>query len=160
MLNFVPFGGIGRCFQKYWVFPQIIHFSRVFHYFHHPFWGKHPYFWNTHMLDPSEGFSNVITLVVKFLDLSRSWISWISLVGSPVLGSGVRLWAFMENSLRRSGMCCVNGSTKKCCVNLQIFQIFDVFKGKTFWFDMLDSFWRLRGVFFRMLVFFPLPQPL
>ena len=25
--------------------PQIIHFNRVFHYFHHPFWGKHPYFW-------------------------------------------------------------------------------------------------------------------
>ena len=26
--------------------PQIIHFNRVFHYFHHPFWGKHPYFPN------------------------------------------------------------------------------------------------------------------
>ena len=27
--------------------PQIIHFNRVFHYFHHPFWGvfKSPYFW-------------------------------------------------------------------------------------------------------------------
>ena len=25
--------------------PQIIHFNRVFHYFHHPFWGKHLYFW-------------------------------------------------------------------------------------------------------------------
>ena len=31
---------------------QIIHFNRVFHYFHHPFWGvKSPYFWfNTHVL--------------------------------------------------------------------------------------------------------------
>ena len=28
--------------------PQIIHFSRVFHYFHHPFWGT-PIFGNTHM---------------------------------------------------------------------------------------------------------------
>ena len=28
--------------------PQIIHFNRVFHYFHHPFWGT-PIFGNTHM---------------------------------------------------------------------------------------------------------------
>ena len=34
-----------------WVFPtiwehhQIIHFNRVFHYFHHPFWGTTIYFW-------------------------------------------------------------------------------------------------------------------
>ena len=25
--------------------PQIIHFNRVFHYFHHPFWGFSPNFW-------------------------------------------------------------------------------------------------------------------
>ena len=25
--------------------PKSPHFDRVFHYFHHPFWGKHPYFW-------------------------------------------------------------------------------------------------------------------
>ena len=32
-------------FQKYW-YPQIIHFNRVFHYFHHPFWGFYiPLFW-------------------------------------------------------------------------------------------------------------------
>ena len=36
--------------------PQIIHFNRVFHYFHHPFWGKTPlflgYFWvDTHIGD-------------------------------------------------------------------------------------------------------------
>ena len=29
--------------------PQIIHFNRVFHYFHHPFWGT-PIFGNTHMV--------------------------------------------------------------------------------------------------------------
>ena len=30
--------------------PQIIHFNRVFHDFHHPFWGFSPYFWfNAHM---------------------------------------------------------------------------------------------------------------
>ena len=27
------------CFLKWWWYPQIIHFNRVFHYFHHPFWG-------------------------------------------------------------------------------------------------------------------------
>ena len=29
-----------------WWYPQIIHFYRVFHYFHHPFWGT-PIFGNT-----------------------------------------------------------------------------------------------------------------
>ena len=28
-------------------FPQIIHFNRVFHYFHHPFWEFSPIFGNT-----------------------------------------------------------------------------------------------------------------
>ena len=37
---------------KIWENLQIIHFNRVFHYFHHPFWGfSHPYFWfDTHIL--------------------------------------------------------------------------------------------------------------
>ena len=30
--------------------PQIIHFNRVFHYFHHPFWGFSHYFWK-HIYD-------------------------------------------------------------------------------------------------------------
>ena len=34
-------------FLKWW-YPQIIHFNRVFHYFHHPFWGT-PIFGNTHI---------------------------------------------------------------------------------------------------------------
>ena len=29
--------------------PQIIHFNRGFHYFHHPFWGPTPIFGNTHI---------------------------------------------------------------------------------------------------------------
>ena len=42
--------------QRYlniWVFPKLgippnhLNFNRVFHYFHHPFWGKHPYFLET-----------------------------------------------------------------------------------------------------------------
>ena len=35
-----------RMFPKIGI-PQIIHFNRVFHYFHHPFWGI-PIFGNTH----------------------------------------------------------------------------------------------------------------
>ena len=40
------------CFQKYGENPQIVHFNRVFHYFHHPFWGFSPYFWK----HPDGGF--------------------------------------------------------------------------------------------------------
>ena len=29
------------------------HFNRVFHYFHHPFWGKHPYFWKHPHREPN-----------------------------------------------------------------------------------------------------------
>ena len=36
--------------------PQIIHFNRVFHYFHHPFWGT-PIFGNTHI--PPGGFRKI-----------------------------------------------------------------------------------------------------
>ena len=35
--NYV-FPGLYGGFLKWW-YPQIIHFNRVFHYFHHPFWG-------------------------------------------------------------------------------------------------------------------------
>ena len=37
--------------------PQIIHFNRVFHYFHHPFWGFSPYFWK----HPSESDQHLKT---------------------------------------------------------------------------------------------------
>ena len=33
------------CFQKKNSTPKSSHFNRVFHYFHHPFWGFSPYFW-------------------------------------------------------------------------------------------------------------------
>ena len=43
--------GMG-CIPGDWVFPKIMVFppkssisNRIFHYFHHLFWGKHPYFW-------------------------------------------------------------------------------------------------------------------
>ena len=47
---FPSIGGLGDipgtygCFRKSW-YPDIIHFNRVFNYFHHPFWGFSPYFW-------------------------------------------------------------------------------------------------------------------
>ena len=37
-------GKSSGCFQKSGCSPQIIHFNRVFHYFHHPFWGPTPIF--------------------------------------------------------------------------------------------------------------------
>ena len=41
--------GLYGCLQKIVVlYPQIIHFNRVFHYFHHPFWGT-TIFGNTHI---------------------------------------------------------------------------------------------------------------
>ncbi len=36
-------------FPKIWENPQIIHFNRVFHYFHHPFWVFSPIFGNIHI---------------------------------------------------------------------------------------------------------------
>ena len=41
------------CFRKLWYpqISQIIHFNRVFDYFHHPFWGIYPYFWKHPYID-------------------------------------------------------------------------------------------------------------
>ena len=44
-----PCGSENCVFQKYGKTSQIIHFNRVFHYFHHPFWDT-PIFGNTQML--------------------------------------------------------------------------------------------------------------
>ena len=41
------------CFWKSW-YPPIIHLNRVFHYFHHPFWGT-PIFGNTHIVTVMKG---------------------------------------------------------------------------------------------------------
>ena len=56
-----------ECFQKLW-YPQIIHFNRVFHYFHHPFWGFYPtIFGNIHIGIPDP----------KNVKKSRLWLeSW------------------------------------------------------------------------------------
>ena len=66
-----------------WVFPKIgvppnhpfVH--RVFHYFHHPFWGFSPYFWfNTHIC-PSWFIVNMLALskACQYLALSNRWFS-------------------------------------------------------------------------------------
>ena len=68
------------CFRK-WCYPQIIHFNRVFHDFHHPFWGT-PIFGNTQI------HSNFCWIVVLFYHifpefqggfmstLNNIWVTW------------------------------------------------------------------------------------
>ena len=46
--------------------PQIIHFNRVFHYFHHPFWGT-PIFGNTQVLNERSESSNLIEQMICYL---------------------------------------------------------------------------------------------
>ena len=53
-----------RGFRKWW-YPQIIHFNRVFHYFHHPFSGT-PIFGNPHLSESIATLSNG----------SRFWFWW------------------------------------------------------------------------------------
>jgi len=45
---------------------QIIHFNRVFHYFHHPFGGFYPYFWKHP--DRVTGHPMLLTRVGGFKD--------------------------------------------------------------------------------------------
>ena len=78
-----------------WVFPQIMlpqnhpFVHRVFHYFHHPFWGGyHPYFW----------FSTHIEQLSK--DLKKSLTDWSKINGE---GFGEGWWGFSNGTLRRRG---------------------------------------------------------
>ena len=62
--------------------PQIIHFNRVFHYFHHPFWGttileqpngvnpEHPFHWGR------DGIQTAPQSVPTLLDSSCEWINF------------------------------------------------------------------------------------
>ena len=49
------------------VFPQIIHFNRVFHYFHHPFWVFSPIFGNIYII-----FLEVLSQIF-FLDVATGY---------------------------------------------------------------------------------------
>ena len=49
--------------------PQIIHFNRDFHYFHHPFWGT-PIFGNTHIVHSS--FSHPVC--GRVFSCCRCWV--------------------------------------------------------------------------------------
>ena len=53
--------------------PQIIHFNRVFHYFHHPFWGT-TIFGNTHIYLCSMKESCII--IVDLYIIYHNIISW------------------------------------------------------------------------------------
>ena len=55
--------------------PKSSHFNRVFHYFHHPIWGKNPYFWNsTHVFPPSSPPTS--HLLATFLTSQRLFCGW------------------------------------------------------------------------------------
>ena len=55
------------------VSPQSIHFNRVFHYFHHPFWGT-PIFGNIHTAMENPPFVDVLSIFPI-----GNWKSWISI---------------------------------------------------------------------------------
>ena len=56
------------CFRKQWGFlPNHPFFNRVFHYFHHPFWGPTPIFGNTHLDMLQQVWENVGSLKCSFL---------------------------------------------------------------------------------------------
>ena len=58
--------------------PQVIHFKRVFHYFHHPFWGFSPYFWK-HLIERwkitsrEESESHRLVVFVLVLRTRKKW---------------------------------------------------------------------------------------
>ena len=47
-------------------------FNRVFHYFHHPFWGAHPYFWKHPTLKTFRKFRKLRSVSTWSLELSRT----------------------------------------------------------------------------------------
>ena len=68
------------CFQKWWVFPQIIHFNSVFHDFHHPFWGT-TIFGNT----LRNHFSNITSYHISYSYPRASWQTQEALQDCDVL---------------------------------------------------------------------------
>ena len=88
--------------------PQIIHFIRVFHYFHHPFWGI-PIFGNTQIEKLGLGIGQNIfpNLLCEHLDHSNKTRCWgqsktkkqkiLSLKGCQVVSSHLSLVAFFEH---------------------------------------------------------------
>ena len=87
--GFVSFPETQKKSSATWVFPKIMvppkssHFNRVFHSFHHPFWGAHPYCWkHPHgYKSPSETPRLVIASVKgkTHCSLRRGW-------GKPLAG--------------------------------------------------------------------------
>ena len=101
--------------------PQIIHSNRVFHYFHHPFWGT-PIFGNIQIVPSCKGinhgegfvslsgslFGECNTNIDIFFSESLQryccfWLWWgLQQYGSQNLcrTSGLRIWSFIEFALR------------------------------------------------------------
>ena len=84
-----PNGG----FLKWW-YPQIIHFNRVFHYFHHPFWGFSPYFWK-HPNDRHGDFFLKFPPVPRRMIQTHNSASW---------GSCTLWWMWIRQGLRWSDL--------------------------------------------------------
>ena len=84
--------------------PQIIHVNRVFHYFHHPILGAHPYFWKTpiwfavniNVCFTYSGFKQLITEHWIPEEKNREWWpamkrlcwGWYTQVGQGKIGIG------------------------------------------------------------------------
>ena len=69
------------------------HFNRVFHYFHHPFWGT-PIFGNTHMqafsLNPVSGFE------MRNCPATKPWVCWQVVVTLASLGKYLQITRYLN----------------------------------------------------------------
>ena len=77
------------CFRKWWVFPQIIHFNRVFHYFHHPFRILgYPYSWK-HPHDVGELITHVTAdprLIPRLPSKAQKTVGSFGIIRMTLLG--------------------------------------------------------------------------
>ena len=79
-----------RMFPKIVGFPpKWIHFNRVFHYFHHPFWGPTPIFANTHKASNLSNHLGILGEIEGF--------GWIYCFVGPNQGSVI--WLLPSSSL-------------------------------------------------------------
>ena len=106
------------CFQKIWLPPNHPFVHRVFHYFHHPFWGlKTPIFGNTHIHKTIENYIGIFKHLAKWEKIFHQprcpWNKGISPYVQPpfkgaqvVWGSG-RIWpetCSLELSIAKSAL--------------------------------------------------------
>ena len=83
--------------------PQIIHFNRVFHYFHHPFWGFPIIFGNIHIgVEPKIGGFYHPKWMVKIMEHPiLKWMIW-GVKTTPIFGSTPIYLTVLPGSLTAS----------------------------------------------------------